>query len=199
MVNAKKTTFAATKVVGNGLAIGAAFMRILELDKGVLRLWHYVLVLLKWLNRKEEKGKGKEKEEVAVRGEVEAEVVAVGASLIASGAYKAVAEKNDVAVEVRAEEIVAGIEVMSVGSEDDEDKVVDSKIVVRLSGDRKRRIVEEEEGRRVEGAGEKGLVRAILVGPRLGVYGSSVGVRVPRRPSVYFSRGRGGMGSLVLT
>jgi len=49
---------------------------------------------------------------------------------------------------------------MSVGSEGDEDEVVDCKIVVRLPEDRKRRIVEvEEEEKEVEGRGE------ILIAP----------------------------------
>ena len=49
-----------------------------------------------------------------------------------------------------AEEVVAEIEAMSVGSEMDEDEVVHGKIVVRLPGDWKRRIVELEEDREVE-------------------------------------------------
>ena len=104
------------------------------------------------------------------------------------------AEEEDVGVEVEAEEVVAGIEAMSVGSEDDEDEVVDGKIVVRLRGDRKRGIVETGEGERVEEVGEGSLVRAIPVSPRSGVQGLVAGRRIPSRPSAYFSRERGGMG-----
>jgi len=75
--------------------------------------------------------------------EVVAEVAAVGAPSITSGVYKVVAEEEDVAVEI-------GVESMSVGLEDDEDEVVHSKIVVRLSGDTKIRIAETGEGERVE-------------------------------------------------
>jgi len=60
---------------------------------------------------------------------VGAGVAAVGAPLIASGVYKVVAEEEDVAGE-----IVAGVELMSVGSRDDEDEIVDGRIVVRLPG-----------------------------------------------------------------
>ena len=42
MVNAKKTSFTATQVVNNGMAMSAAFMRILELGKGVSRLRNHV-------------------------------------------------------------------------------------------------------------------------------------------------------------
>jgi len=86
------------------------------------------------------KREGGRKEEVA-------KVAAVGASPIRSGAYKVVAEEEIVAEEEEdeAEEIVAGVEAMSVKEENDEDEIVNGKIVVRLPGDRKRRIVEEEE------------------------------------------------------
>jgi len=127
--------------------------------------------------------------EVVAEKEVEAEAVAVGAPRIASGAYKVVAGVEDVA-----DEIVAGVETMSVGSEEEEDEVIEDKIVVRLPGDRKRRIVDTGEGERVE-VGESSLVRAIPVGPRSGEQSVVAGGRVPSRPSRSFtSRGRGGMG-----
>jgi len=196
MVNAKKTSFTATQVANNGMAMGAAFMRILELEKEVSRLRHHVSVLSKRLNGKE-KGKGVvEKEEVAevvAEAEAEAEVVeeaevaAVGTPPITSGVYKVVAEAVDVA-----EEIVAGVETMSVGSEEDEDEVVDGKIVVRLPGDRKRRMVGEGEEERL-GVEEVGLVRAIPVGPRSVVQSSGIGRGVPSGPSSWLpGRGRGG-------
>jgi len=47
MVNAKKTSFTATQVANNGMAMGAAFMRFLELEKEVSRLRHHVSVLSK--------------------------------------------------------------------------------------------------------------------------------------------------------
>ena len=198
MVNAKKNSFTATQVANNGMAMGAAFMRILELEKEVSRLRHHVSVLSKRLNGGGVKGKGEEKEEVAeevaeteAEAEVEAEkgigaeVAAVGAPPITSGAYKVVAEVVGVA-----EEVVAGIETMSVGSEVDEDEVVDGKIVVRLPGDRKRRIAEVGEEERVE---EKALVRAIPVGPRSGDMSGGLGEGVPKGPSSMFvNRGRGG-------
>ena len=93
-----------------------------------------------------------------------------------------------------ADEIVAGVESMSVGLEGDEDEVIDGKIVVKLPGDRKRRIAEAggEARDRVE---ERGLVRAILVGPRSGVMGKEERGRVPSGPSVVWTgRGRGGRG-----
>jgi len=58
-------------------------------------------------------------------------------------------EKEFVAEEVVAEDIVAGVEAMSVEEEEDEDEIVDGKIVVRLPGDRKRRVVGEGEEERV--------------------------------------------------
>jgi len=143
MINAKKSLFAATKVAENRLALGVAFMSIQELEKEVSRRRHNGSVLSKRLNGKREEKKSQEKEEVVVREEVAAGVVAVGASPIESGVYKVVAEERVVEEVAVAEEIVAGIEVMSVGSGDDEDGVVDGKIVVRLPGDRKRRIVED--------------------------------------------------------
>jgi len=89
-----------------------------------------------------------------------------------------------------AEEVVAGVESMSVGSEQDEDEVVDRWIVVRPPGDRKRRIAEAGGGERVE---EVALVRAIPVGPRSGVREGGLGAGVPSGPSSMFSgRGRGG-------
>jgi len=51
MVNAKKTSFTATQVANNGMAMGAAFMRILELEKEVSRLRHHVVGIVetvKW-------------------------------------------------------------------------------------------------------------------------------------------------------
>jgi len=193
MVNAKKTSFTATQVASNGMAMGAAFMGILELEKEVSRLRHHVSVLSKRLSGKEREKKVEEKEEVAeVVAEAEAEaevgsgaeVAAVGAPPITSGVYKVVAEVED-----REEEIVAGVESMSVGSGDDEDEVVNGRIVVRLPGDRKRRIAETEGEERVE---EKALVRAIPVGPRSGDRRSVEGVRVLSGPSSYFvGRGRG--------
>jgi len=195
MVNAKKTSFTATQVANNGMAMGAAFMRILELEKEVSRLRHHVSVLSKRLNGKEKREEETEKEEVAeVVAEAEAEAeegveagaAAVGTPPITSGVYKVVAEK-----EVVASEVVAGIEAMSMGSEVDEDEVVNGKIVVRLPGDRKRRIAEAGGGDRVE---EKALVRAIPVGPRSGVMSMRIGEGVPREPSGMFGRGRGGTG-----
>jgi len=125
--------------------------------------------------------------EVVAETEAEAEVAAVGAPPITSGVYKVLAEEVDVA-----EEIVVEIESMSVGSRDDEDKVVDSRIVVRLPGNRKRRIAEAGGGEKAE---EKALVRAIPVGPRSGEQSRFVGGRVHSGPSRGFmSRGRGGMG-----
>ena len=94
MVNAKKTSFTATQVANNGMAMGAAFRRILELEKEVSRLWHHVSILLKGLNGKGERKGVEENEEVAeVVAEAEAEaeervdteVAAVGASPITSG------------------------------------------------------------------------------------------------------------------
>ena len=173
-------------------------MRILELEKEVSRLWHHVSVISKRLNGREIEERVKEKEEVAevvaeteVEAEIEGEdeVAAVGAPSITSGVYKAVTEKEDVAVE-----IVAGEEAISVGLEDDEDKVIDGKIVVRLPGDRKRRIVEMDEEERAV-VGESSLVRAIPVGPRSVEQRLVVGERVPSGPSSMFAgRGRGGMG-----
>jgi len=86
MANAKKTSFTATKVAENCLALGVAFMRIQELEKEVSRLRHHVSVLSKRLKGGKEKGKEREKEEVAVRGDDKAEVVDVGTSPITSGA-----------------------------------------------------------------------------------------------------------------
>jgi len=148
MVNAKKTSFTATQVANNGMAMGGAFMCILELEKEVLRLRHHVSVLSKRLNEKGEERKVEEKEEVAevvaeaeaeAGLEVEAVVAAIGVPPITSGVYKVVAKEEDVA-----EEIVAEVESMSVGSGEDEDEVVDGRIVVRLPGDRKRRIAEAD-------------------------------------------------------
>jgi len=119
MVNAKKTSFTATQVANNGMVMGAAFMRILDLEKEVSRLRHHVLVLSKRLKEKGEERMVEEKEEVAevvAEAEAEAEVAAVGAPSITSGVYKVVAEEEDVAGE-----IVAGVEAMSVGLRDDED------------------------------------------------------------------------------
>jgi len=80
---------------------------------------------------------------------------------------------------------------MSVGSE--EDQVVAGKIVVKLPGDRKWRIVAKGEGR-VE-VWECSLVKAIPVGPRSGVLGGVVSGRVPSGPSSMFAgRGRGVVG-----
>jgi len=92
-----------------------------------------------------------------------------------------------------AEAIVAGVELMSVGSRDDEDEIVNGRIVVRLPGDRTRRIAEAGGGEKVE---EKTLVRAAPVSPRSGDRGGVVGVRVPSGPSNYFSgTGRGVVGT----
>jgi len=196
MVNAKNTSFTATQVANNGMAMGAVFMRILELEKEVSRLRHQVSVLSKRLNGKGGKEKIEEKEEVAevvaeaeaeAEIEDEAEVAAVGTPPSASGVYKVVAGEENVA-----EKIVAGVESMSVGSRDDEDEIVDGRIVVRLPRDRKRRIAEAGGGERVE---EGALVRAIPVGPRSGDRSGVVGVGVPSGPSSYFSgRGRGVVG-----
>jgi len=137
----------ATQVANTGMVIGAAFISILELEKEVSRLWHHVSILSKRLKGWEEEKRVEEKDEV---GEVVAEVVvetevaAVGAPPITSGVHEVVAEEEDVAGE-----ILAGVESMSVGLEVDEDEVVDGKIVVRLRGDKKRRITEV-------GGGEKG-------------------------------------------
>jgi len=159
MVNARKNSFTAAQVADNGMAMGAAFMRIIELEKEVARLRHHVSVLTKRGNRREERIRALIEAEVGrqERGKEDvAEVEAVGASPITSGAYKVVAEEESVAGDrivvegSEAEEIGAGVEAMSVGSEEDEDEVVNGKIVVRLLGDRKRRIVEEEETRKVE-------------------------------------------------
>jgi len=165
-------------------------MRILELEKEVSRLRHHVSVLSKRVNRGEQKKGVEEKEEVAevvaeAEERVEAEVAAVGAPPITSGVYKVVADK-----EVVAEEIVAGVKSMSVGSERDEDEIVNGRIVVRLPGDRKRRITEAGGGDRVE---EEALVRGTPVGPRSGVRSMGLGGRVPSGPSCMFQgRGRGG-------
>jgi len=83
---------------------------------------------------------------------------------------------------------------MSVGLEGDEDEVIDSKIVVRLPGDRKKRIAEVGGEARVE-VGEKSLVRLIPVGPRSGVLNVVVGGGVLSGPSSMFAgRGRGYVG-----
>jgi len=195
MVNAKKTSFTATQVAKNSMAMGAAFMCILELEKEVSRLRHHVSVLSKRLNGKGEEKMVAKKEEVAevlvAEAEAEAEVAAVGGPPITSGVYKVVVEEEDVA-----EEIVAGVELMSVGSGDDEDEVIDGRIVVRQPGDRKRRIAEAGGSERVE---EKALVRAIPVGPRSGERSGIVGGRVPSGPSSVFSgRGRGCMGRVLV-
>jgi len=194
MVNAKKTSFMATQVANNGMAMSAAFMRILELKKEVSRLRHHVSVLSKRLKGKEEGGKVEEKEEVAeevaeaeaeAEEKVGAEVAAVGTPPIASGVYKVVAVE-----EVVMEEIVAGVESISVGSEGDEDEVVNGRIVVRLPGDRKRRIADSQESERV---GERSLVREDTVGPRAGVRVGGMSVGMPGGPSSMFQgRGRGG-------
>ena len=55
MVNTKKNSFTATQVANNGMAMGAAFMCILELEKEVAKLRHHVLVLSKRWNRWEGK------------------------------------------------------------------------------------------------------------------------------------------------
>ena len=89
---------------------------------------------------------------------------------------------------------MAGIEAMRVGSEENEDEVVDGKIVVRLPDDRKSRIVETGERDRVEVVEEKSLVRMIPVSPRSEVQIAVVGERVRSGPSTYFTKGRGGMG-----
>ena len=92
-----------------------------------------------------------------------------------------------------AEEIVAGIEEMSVRSEEDEEEGVAGKIVVRLPGIRKRRIAAlggEERGD-VVGKRET-LVKAIPVGPRSGYLKAVVGGKVPSGPtSMFTERGRG--------
>jgi len=106
MVNAKKTSFAVTKVAKNGLALGVALMCIQDLEKEVSRLRLHVSVLLKRLNGRGKKEKIVEEEEVAERVveaevaevEVEAEVAAVGVPSITSHVYKVVAEKEDMAV-----------------------------------------------------------------------------------------------------
>jgi len=198
MVSAKKTSFTATQVANNGMAMGAAFMRILELEKEVSRLGHHVSVLSKRLNGEGEKKKVEEKEEVAgvvaeaeaeAEREVVAEVAAVGTPPIASGVYKVVAEEK-----VVVDEVVAGVESMSVGSEADEDEVIGGKIVVRLPGDRKRRIREAGGEKRV-GVEERALVRAIPVGPRSGVRIEGLGRGVPSGPSgVFLDKRRGGPG-----
>jgi len=54
MVNAKKTSFMVMQVANNGMAMGAAFMRILELEKEVSRLRYHMSVLSKRLNEKGE-------------------------------------------------------------------------------------------------------------------------------------------------
>jgi len=186
MVNAKKTSFTATSVGENSLALCVALMRIQELEKEVSRLRHQVSVLSKKLNGRKEEKRVEEREEVA---EVVAEVAAVGAPPITSGVYKVVAEGEDVV-----DEIMAGVESMSVGSEDDEDEVIDGKIVVRLPGDRKRRIAEAGEGERVE-VEEGDVVRAIPVGPRSGVLRSVEGRRVPSgAASMWSGRGSAGVG-----
>jgi len=149
------------------------------------------------LKRLSGKGKGEkvgEKEEVAevvaeaeaeAEERMEAEIAAVGAQPITSGVYKVVPEVEDVV-----EEIVAGVESMSVGSRDDEDEVVNGRIVVRLPGNRKRRIAEAGGAERVE---ERTLVREAPVGPRSGVLVERVDEGVPRGPSSMFpGRGRGG-------
>jgi len=208
MVNAKKTWFTATQVANNSMAMGAAFMHILELEKVVSRLRDHVSVLSKRLNGKGEEKRIEGKEEVAevvAEAEAEAEIVceaeaeagivgeaevaAVGAPPSTSGVYKVVAEEED-----EADEIVTGVESMSVGSEEDEDEVIDGKIVVRLPGDRKRRIAEAGGEERIVEE-EKSLVRAVLTGPRSGEQRGVVGGRVPGGPSSMFSgRGRGGTG-----
>ena len=148
-------------------------------------------MLLKRLNRREEKEKVEEREEVAaivavVEGETE--VAAVGVPYITIGIYNVVAEVVDVV-----EEIVAGVDSMSVGSEEDEDEIVNGTIVVRLPGERKRRITEAGGEERV-GVKENGLVRAIPVGPGSGEQKAVASGRVPSRPSSMFAgRGRGGM------
>jgi len=123
-------------------------------------------VFSKRLNRMEEKGKGVREEEVVGQGEVVAEVVAVGASPIETGAYKVVAEVVAGVEGEMAEEMVDEAEGLGLGVEGDKDKVVVGKRVVRLLGDRKRRIIEGEEGRR--GEQKETLVRAIPIPPRSG-------------------------------
>jgi len=127
------------------MAMSAAFMHILSLEKEVARLRHHVSVLSKLLDRRERKGKGVEKGKLVVQDESEEKVAAVGMPLIASGIYKVVAEEQIVADgsgagEIRdgAEEIVAKVETMRVGFEEDEHRVVGDKIIIRLPDDRKR-------------------------------------------------------------
>jgi len=82
---------------------------------------------------------------------------------------------------------------MSVGSRDDKDEIIDRMIVVKLPGYRKSRIAETGGEERVE---QRGLVRAIPVGPRSGERSSVVGEGEVRRgrSSMFSSRGRGGRG-----
>jgi len=88
MVNPKKTSFTATQVANNSMAMGGAFMHILELEKEVSKLRHHMSVLSKQLKGKGEEKRVEEKEEVAAvvaKAEAKAEVAAIGAPHITSG------------------------------------------------------------------------------------------------------------------
>jgi len=135
------------------------------------------------------------KEEMAVQDPGEAQMVAVGASPIHSGTSRAMAEEKVAGgLAGVADEIVARVETMSVGWKMDKDEVIDNKRVVRLPGERNRRIVETGEGDRIGIEEERGLVRAIPVTPRSGVQGMGVGRRVPSRLSNLSISRREGMG-----
>jgi len=104
------------------MAMGAAFMCILELEKEVLRLWYHVSVLSKRLTGGKKEDKTEEKVQMAVQNEVEAKVAAIAAPPIVSGVYKAMAkEVVDEESDSVAEEVVAVIETMSVGTKEGED------------------------------------------------------------------------------
>jgi len=74
MLKRGSTTFSATKVVKVGLIASAALQKMMDLEKEVSKLWHYVSILLERnhvLQKEVEKGKeevekGKEEVEVAI-------------------------------------------------------------------------------------------------------------------------------------
>jgi len=67
MLKRGSTTFSATKVVKVGLVASAALQKIMDLEKEVSKLWHYVSVLLERNHvLQKEVEKGKEEVEVAI-------------------------------------------------------------------------------------------------------------------------------------
>jgi len=67
MLKRGSTTFSATKVVKVGLVASAALQKIMDLEKEVSKLWHYVSILLERNHvLQKEVEKGKEEVEVAI-------------------------------------------------------------------------------------------------------------------------------------